>query len=223
MQANDSMVAWNRRTADEREGGRTPWNAGVWGGFTRGGTAIVALCVLAAWAGEGYHRFARLAGTYPDVAAPWPGAGVTLLVRVAMLVSEAWFYLVVWAAAGRRLAFRPFVTALLLASSLDLCAIALRAAAPDAGALARVLIGGLAGPRGLEPPPELIAAPDGPFATLGVLTLGRIALTAWAQARALNRGLLMPLLVTVTAWLALHLGMAWYADFARGLAHGDMP
>jgi hypothetical protein len=221
MQANDSMVAWNRPHGER--GGSNDRDANAWGGFGRVGTAVVALCVLAAWAGEGYQRFARMGALYPDIAAPWPGTGVTLLVRVATLAIEAWFYVVVWAAAGRRLAFRPLVTALLIASSLDLCAIALRAAALDAGPFARVLIGGLAGPRGLEPPPTLLAAPDGPFATLGVLTLGRIVLTAWAQARGLRRGLLAPLFVTAGVWLAFHLGLAWYTEFVRGLAHGEMP
>jgi hypothetical protein len=225
MQANDSMVAWSRRPPGRRGSnrGRDPWSANAWGGFSRGGTALVALGVLAVWGAEGWQRFVRMGALDPEIAAPLPGTAVTLAVRVAMVVVEALFYVVVWAAAGRRLRFLAFATAVLLASSLDLSAIALRDWAPGAGALARVVIGGLAGPRGLEPPATGIAPPDGPFATLGVLTLGRIALTAWAQAHGLRRGLLVPLLVTVASWLAFHVGLAWYSDFARGVAHGGTP
>jgi len=225
---NDSMVAWNRQPSGRRRerNGDDPvaqWNANAWGGFTRAGTPVVALAVLAAWATDGWLRFARAGVVDAEIAAPLPGAALTLAVRIAMFVLEALWYRIVWAALGRRLRFAPFVIALLLASSLDLCAIARRHLAPDAGTLLRIGIGGLAGSRGLEPLDTVSTAPGGPFATLGLLTLGRIALTAWAQAHGLKRGLIVPLLVTATTWLVSHLALAWYADFARGIAHGSTP
>jgi hypothetical protein len=196
------------------------WNANAWGGFTRTGTALVAVLVLTAWAWDGWMRFARLGATHPDLAAPWQGAAFTLAVRVATLVIEAGFYAAVWGSIGRRLPFLPFATALTLASSLDLCASALRDLASVEPGPLRLLIGVLGGPRALEPLVDGMAAPGGALDTLGVLTAGRIALTAWAQAHGLRRGLLAPLVLTAATWLAFRFGLAWYTDLARGVGSG---
>ena len=56
------------------------------------------------------------------------------------------------------------------------------------------------------------------FGNLGVLTLLRVGMTGWAQARSLGRPLTGPLALTVAAWLLTRVTSWWSFDLLRGLS-----
>ena len=102
-----------------------------------------------------------------------------------------------------------------LLSGLDLLGFSLRRALESAAEPARIVAAVLAGP---GPAPDAATGLTAAFGNFGLLTLSRIARTAWAQARGIGASLAGPLLVTSIAWLLTRRIAWWSVDLIRGLS-----
>jgi hypothetical protein len=137
--------------------------------------------------------------------------------RIPAVLAEAAVYRLWWRARGRRLPFWRFVCWVALLSGLDLLGFSLRRAMEAASEPGRIVASVLAGPGPggtTDAHTGLVAA----FGNFGVLTLSRVAITAWAQARGIERPLAGPLLLTSIAWLLTRLIAWWSVDLMRGLS-----
>jgi hypothetical protein len=154
------------------------------------------------------------AGAGIPAAAFGVATGLAPAMKLAGFLTEAGFYCFWWR--GRRSAlpywrFASCVAGLSLADLLarDIAERAHGAASPIAAACAG--IGLLAGGAS-----HLGAGLRAGFGSLGLLTLGRIAVTAHVQAEAVRVRFVHALAVTLSAWLATHVAIWWTVDLLRG-------
>lgn len=157
----------------------------------------------------------------PDVV---PAGGVesmaafAVAARVPALLSEAVVYHLWWRARGFRLPFWRFTSWVAMLSTIDVLGFSIRRAAGDDSEALRVLaavFAGPGGPGGATAPASGIAAA---FGSLGILTIVRIGMTAWAQARGIGYALGRPLLLTAGAWLVSRIIAWWSVDLLRGMS-----
>ncbi len=145
-------------------------------------------------------------------------AALMLLARLGASAVEAGAYVLFWRVRGERLPYARFLMGLVALSLADYLALCLTGLARHDAALAPWLapLAGVSLVRerwpGIEP--GLWSG----FGSLGLLTLGRVAMTGWLQAHVLGRRLRGPLLVTFVAWLASRVVVWWTVDLARGLS-----
>ena len=175
---------------------------------------FLSLVALASWWELGLRQGGELgAGQSLNLAV---AATVMALARLAASAVEALAYTLWWRARGARLPYTRFLVALVALSLVDRFAQGLVALAGHAPALAPWLapVAGLLLLRDRLPgvAPVLWVA----FGSLGLLTLARIAITAWLQSIGTGRRLRGPLLVTTMAWFATRVALWWTMDLARG-------
>ncbi len=171
---------------------------------------------LASWWELGLRQGRELgAGQHLNLAV---AAGIMVLARLAASAVEALAYTLWWRTRGARLPYVRFFVALVALSLVDRFAQSLVALAGRSPGLAPWLapVAGLQLVRerlpGLEP--ALWVA----FGGLGLLTLTRLAITAWLQATGAGRRLRETLLVTAVAWLATRVALWWAMDLFRGMS-----
>jgi len=175
---------------------------------------FLALVAVVAWWELGLRQGGAL-GAGPHLPAVL-AATLMVLARLAANSLEALAYLLWWRTRGARLPYLRFLVALVALSLVDRFALDLAALASRTPALAPLLapIAGIQLIRGRLPgaEPGLWAA----FGSLGLLTLARIAITAWLQAAGTGRRLRGALLLTAGAWLAGRVVLWWTLDLVRG-------
>ena len=177
---------------------------------------FLSLVALASWWEAGYRQGGDLAaGQHLNLVI---AATLMVLARLSASAIEALAYALWWRTRGARLPYRRFLVALVALSLVDRFAQGLVALAARTPALAP----GLAPVAGLQllrdrlpgAEPGLWVA----FGSLGLLTLARIAITAWLQSAGTGRRLRGPLLVTTLAWLATRVALWWTMDLFRGMS-----
>jgi hypothetical protein len=174
------------------------------------------LVALASWWEAGYRQGSELgAGQHLNLAV---AATIMVLARLLASAVEALAYSLWWRTRGARLPYLRFLVALVALSLVDRLALSLAVLAGRAPALAPWLapLAGLQLLRDRLPgvEPVLWVA----FGSLGLLTLSRIALTAWLQSAGTGCRLRGPLLVTTLAWLATRVALWWTMDLSRGMS-----
>lgn len=137
--------------------------------------------------------------------------------RIPAVLAEAAVYRLWWRAQGRRLPFWRFTCWLALLSGLDLLGFSLRRAVEGASEPTRIVAAVLTGP-GPGATADAHMGLAAAFGNFGVLTLGRVAMTAWAQARGIGGSLTGPLIMTSVTWLLTRLLAWWSVDLVRGLS-----
>ena len=174
------------------------------------------LIALASWWELGLRQGGELgAGQHLNLVV---AASIMVLARLAASAVEALAYTLWWRTRGARLPYARFLVALVALSLVDRLAQSLVALAGRSPALAPWLAP-VAGLRLLQDrlpgaEPVLWVA----FGSLGLLTLARIAITAWLQSVGIGRRLRGPLLVTSFAWLATRVALWWAMDLLRGMS-----
>jgi hypothetical protein len=180
----------------------------------------VALPFLYAWLGWGWwaETRAQIEALSAEATATGALAAASVAGRALAVLSEAACYALWWRSRRLRLPFWRFTCWVATLSALDLLGFSLRRVVEDGPEAVRVLGAALAGPAALGPaagpPTGSVAA----FGSLGLLTLARVGLTAWAQARGLGRPFAGPLTLTTIAWLLTRLIGWWSVDLVRGLS-----
>jgi hypothetical protein len=174
------------------------------------------LVALASWWEMGYRQGSDLgAGPHLPLAV---AATLMLLARLAASAVEALAYVLWWRTRGARMPYLRFLVALVALSLVDRFAAGLAALAGRTPALVPLLapVAGIQLLRERLPggEPGLWVA----FGSLGLLTLARIAITAWLQAAGAGRRLRGALLVTGAAWCASRVALWWTLDLARGVS-----
>jgi hypothetical protein len=182
----------------------------------QGMNVFLFLVALASWWQVGYRQGGELgAGQQQNLAV---AATLMVLARLAASAVEALAYVLWWRTRGARLPYLRFLVALIALSLVDRLSLSLVALAGRAPALTPWLapVAGLQLLKDRLPgvEPVLWVA----FGSLGLLTLARIALTAWLQSAGTGRGLRGPLLVTTLAWLATRVALWWTMDLSRGMS-----
>jgi hypothetical protein len=143
--------------------------------------------------------------------------GLALTGRGLATLTEAAIYVLWWKAHGARLHYWRFAAWIAAISVADLFGFALGHAVAAAPGVLRGLGAVLAG-RGVGGDAAVDSGAMAAFGNFGVLTLLRIGVTAWAQARGTGRAPVGPLMVTVHAWLLTRLATWWSFDLVRGLS-----
>ena len=143
--------------------------------------------------------------------APWLVASAGLAAQLAFTAGEAAAAAAAWRLMGHRVRWSALAPRLLVASSAETLAASIasgRAHLPRGVALA------LAGPRAAESAPShgLAAA----FAAVGLLTLVRLLLSAWLQARAARASFASAIALVLTLWLGSRLAVWWTFDLLQG-------
>jgi hypothetical protein len=157
-----------------------------------------------------------------NAAAGGAGSGIAVIAfavagRMAGILVEAAWYVVVWRSLGRRLPLVWFTVWLVTLTLFDLMGDALRPIAGRHPALAPWLapIAGL----GLLPAAhQWSAGLRVVFGSLGLFTLARIACAAALQARATGASRFLALALTAGTWLATRVALWWTADLVRGMS-----
>lgn len=183
--------------------------------FAPVGLPLFYLFLACAWWFETRTQVRVVAETMPTMNASTM-ATLALGARALATLSEAGFYALWWKGRGRRLPYWRFVCWVAALSTTDLFGFSLRRAVEYAPEALRTLAAVFAGPGVLESPGA--AGGMAGFGNLGVLTVVRVTMTAWAQARGSGRPLAGPLLLTATAWLITRLVGWWSVDLMRGLS-----
>lgn len=177
---------------------------------------------LYAWLAWSWWREIHVQVLAASVETPIPEpvvlTGVALGARLLATLTESACYVLWWRGRGYALAFWRFTAWVAALSSADLFGAALRRAAIEGPAGVRWLATALAGSIALEPSPIVESGFAAAFGTFGLLTVVRIAGTAWAQARGIGRTLAGPLAVTGVAWSVTRLGAWWSFDLLRGMS-----
>lgn len=148
---------------------------------------------------------------------PGGAAAAAVAGRIPAVLAEAAVYRLWWRARGRHLPFWRFTCWVALLSGLDLLGFSLRRALEGASEPGRVVAAVLAGP-GSAAMAEAHTGLAAAFGNFGALTLVRVVMTAWAQARGIGSPLAVPLLLTSAAWLLTRLIAWWSVDLMRGLS-----
>ena len=177
---------------------------------------FLSLIALASWWEMGYRQGSDLgAGQHLNLAV---AATIMVLARLAASAVEALAYALWWRTRGARLPYARFLVALVALSLLDRFAQSLATFAARVPAVTPWLapVAGLQLLKDRLPgaEPGLWAA----FGSLGLLTLARLAITAWLQSAGTGRRLRGPLLVTTLAWLATRVALWWTMDLLRGMS-----
>jgi hypothetical protein len=173
------------------------------------------------WWAETREQIVRAVSVASDasvVADPSALASGALLARSLGAISEAACYVLWWKSRGARLPFWRFLSWVIGLSTVDLLGFALRRIAADAPAIPRTVCAILAGPAALDAGDAGGSGVMTAFGSLGVLTLVRVAMTGWTQARATGRAVAGPMIVTLCAWLLTRLTGWWSFDLVRGLS-----
>jgi len=183
---------------------------------TRRTYVVIAIVALASWWEAAYRQGGDVGlGRHLNLAA---AATIMVAARVAGSAIEALVYTLWWRTRGARLPYAPICVALVALSAVDRLALSLAGVVTRTPALAPWLapVAGLhlLGSAWLAAEPGLRAA----LGSLGLLTLTRIAMTAWFQAAALRRPLGGALLVTGVVWLASRVMQWWTTDLLRGMS-----
>jgi hypothetical protein len=174
------------------------------------------LIALASWWELGLRQGGELgAGQHLNLAV---AATIMVLARLAASAVEALAYALWWRTRGARLPYARFLVALVALSLVDRFAQSLVALAGRAPALTPWLapVAGLQLLKDRLPGAEPVLWVA--FGSLGLLTLARIAITAWLQSAGTGRRLRGPLLVTTLAWLGTRVAMWWALDLFRGMS-----
>ena len=179
--------------------------------------SILLLWVGWSWWKEIIAQLQAAAATTP-VAAPVALAWLGLAARGLSTLTEAAIYVLWWRSRGARLRYWRFAAWIAALSAADLFGFALGRAAEDAPGVPRILCAVLAGRIALDGARVVESGADAAFGNFGVLTLLRIGMTAWAQARGTGRPLGGPLAITASAWLLTRLTTWWSFDLVRGLS-----
>jgi len=181
--------------------------------------AVPLLYAWIAWSWWGELR-AQLAALPESAAAHGVGAmaAAAVAARIPSVLSEAALYTLWWKVRGLRLPYWRFVCCVATFSTIDLLGFTIRRAAADAPEALRLAAAVLAGPASMDASAAPASGVAAAFGNLGLLTLLRMAVTAWAQARGIGRPLAGPLLVTAVAWLFTRLVAWWSVDLLRGLS-----
>ena len=184
--------------------------------FARAGLPLLYLWLAWSWWFEIRLQVAALAASAPTLDAD-AIAAMGLAARLLATLSEAGIYTLWWRSRGLRLPYWRFQGWVAALSAADLVGYSLRRVAEEAPDAARWMIAVLAGPGALESSP---GAPGGMagFGSLGILTVTRVVMTAWAQAHGIGRPLLGPLFLTASAWLATRLIGWWSVDLMKGMS-----
>jgi hypothetical protein len=159
------------------------------------------------------------AGISPDLAPMMSATALAvngLCGKLSGTLAEAAFYTLWWRSRGERLPYWRLFAWIAAFSIADLVGYSLRRTTADGPEWAQVLSHVLAGPGTVDAPVE--SGWSAAFGNFGVLTLSRIGMTAWAQARGLGRDLLGPVVVTTSAWLLTRLTVWWSFDLMRGMS-----
>lgn len=144
-------------------------------------------------------------------------AAAVVAARVPSLLSEAGVYTLWWKLRSQRLPYWRFTCWIAAFSTIDLLGFTIRRAAEDAPQALHLAAAVLAGP-GADGAAARGSGSAAAFGNLGLLTLLRVAMTAWAQWRGIGRGPAGPLLVTFLAWLVARVIAWWSVDLLRGLS-----
>lgn len=183
--------------------------------------AAAAVPLLYAWIAWSWWVEMRVQlAALPEGAAP-PGidamTAAALAGRIPSVLSEAGLYTLWWKARGLRLPYWRFACCVATFSTIDLLSFAVRRAAEDAPQALRVIGAVLAGSGGMDPVAQTSGS-GAAFGNLGLLTLLRVTMTAWAQSRGIGRPLGGALLVTTVAWFFTRLIAWWSVDLLRGMS-----
>lgn len=178
------------------------------------------LLVLFLWVGWSWWKeiVAQLqAATTAPEAAP-ALAWLALGARGLATLTEAAIYVLWWKSRSARLQYWRFAAWIAVLSVADLFGFALGRAGEEAPDVLQIVCAILAGRGALNDSPVVESGAMAAFGNFGVLTLLRIGMTAWAQARGTGRALGGPLAITVHAWLLTRLTTWWSFDLVRGLS-----
>lgn len=138
--------------------------------------------------------------------------------RALALLSESAVYALWWKSRRLRLPFWRFVCWVAALSTADLLGFSLRRAVEDAPDVLRMLGAVIAGPAAVNAAIVSGTGSNAAFGNFGVLTLLRVGITAWAQARGIGQSLGGPLLLTTALWLLTRLIGWWSVDLVKGLS-----
>jgi hypothetical protein len=182
----------------------------------------VPLSILIVWIGWTWWREilaqCDAAATSVTLGTPASLAWLGLGARALATLSEAGIYVLWWKGRGARLAYWRLAAWIAMLSAADLFGFALGRAAEGAPTLVRISCTVLAGPLAWGGTPTVESGTMAAFGNCGVLTLVRVTMTAWAQARGVGRPLRGPLMLTVAAWLVTRLATWWSFDLVRGMS-----
>ena len=191
--------------------GALPWP------FARGGLPLLYLWLAWSWWFEIRFQVEALAVSAPTQDAD-AFAALGVAARMLATLSEAGIYTLWWRSRGLRLPYWRFQCWVAALSATDLVGYSLRRAAEDAPDAGRWMIAALAGPGALGSSSSGVPGGMAGFGSLGILTLIRVVMTAWAQARGIGRPLAGPLFLTASAWLVTRLIGWWSVDLMKGLS-----
>jgi hypothetical protein len=184
--------------------------------------AVPLLYAWIAWSWWGEVRLQLLA--LPEGPGAYGAHGVDAMAMAAVatripgVLTEAILYTLGWRLRGFRLPYWRFVCWVATLSTLDLLGFSLRRAAEDAPQGLHLLGVALAGSAIPGAPAFHPSGSAAAFGNFGLLTLLRVIMTAWAEARGIGRPLGGPLVVTCAAWLATRLVAWWSVDLLRGMS-----
>jgi hypothetical protein len=180
------------------------------------------LSILLLWVGWSWWKeiFAQTEAAAMTAAGAAPAALVWLGLgaRGLATLTEAAVYVLWWKSHGARLRYWRFAAWIAALSAADLFGFALGRAAQHAPDVVRILCAILAGPLAGGDPWVVASGAMAAFGNLGLLTLLRIGVTAWAQARGTGRSPGGALVVTGHAWLLTRLATWWSFDLLRGMS-----
>lgn len=166
------------------------------------------------WFSVSRDDLAALLGSDASARSLTAAALLGLAGRIGMQLVEAGFYVALWRALAKPIAFGPLFVAVVSLSLCDACANVLaRWADGDAPAWLVPLVGVRVLPDVLAGQPGLRVALGG----VGLLAIARVAGTALAQWR-LGTSLRGALALTGSVWLAGRLASWWIADLLRGMS-----
>jgi hypothetical protein len=181
--------------------------------------ALPLLYAWIAWSWWGEVRLQLLA--LPESAGA-PGidamAWTATATRIPGVFTEAVLYTLWWRLRGFRLPYWRFVCWVATLSTLDLLGFSLRRAVEDASPALHALGVVLAGSAATGVTAAHATGSTAAFGSFGLLTLLRVIMTAWAEARGIGRPIGGPLLVTCVAWLVTRLLAWWSVDLLRGMS-----
>jgi hypothetical protein len=185
--------------------------------FARAGLPLLYLWLAWSWWFEIRAQVQVAAEMAPTMDADTM-ATLGLGARALATLSEAGIYTLWWRSRGLRLPYWRFQCWVAALSATDLVGYSLRRAAEDAPVAIRVIAAVLAGPGALESPSAGGSGGMAGFGSLGILTVVRVAMTAWAQAQGIGRTVSGPLMLTASAWLLTRLIGWWSVDLMKGLS-----
>jgi hypothetical protein len=153
---------------------------------------------------------------------PRIAATIATLARLAGNALEAAFYVLSWRAFGHRIPFLRLFAWITLLSGADLLAFEMRQHFLNTRGTVPVAVAIVSGIGGL-PGSWLPRAFHAAFASAGLITLIRIALTARAQTLATGVAFVRTLAFTAATWLLTHLALGFGYALLQGRSMPGMP